>query len=923
MKKILDDVKFLNNGKPLHVGKTDGALFTVTPSTSKRGQGYYTEKPVSLTKYELKMPGVVVAQNRGMVFSSCRPVDGDYVIPDLKDVNIIIVDEKSRKLKPIGDNENEIVWVGEGKREVKDVVSDGTGVHYFVTSKGLLAVNMWLKIAKWGYGNKGMLMPGIMTDINKKVIDHWGVERTITLGNTILLNSSLIKGIAAYNSLEDFVKHSEQWGLTTLMKQWQSGDHEPENKRIMGTQPNSGNLQLTEEEISELLKPEARKIWSNKFEEIAWKKMANINSARGRAIAARPDLIYNQLIMNQIDNQAGNTFLRLAKGQAMMDGRYLKMFPDRLAYSLVYVDGMEPNEAATKAANTGLHGEIRVNPSYAGKRVERNEDGDVKVTYKKNTHLDNKGRYIEVALVRYPHGAPSETIIVKAYLDETVPDDVIMFPLPVANDDGTINVKYLYALRLQGADFDGDAVTAFSEKIWLEAQKRNIGKSYMIIPINTESTEKDKTLVTDETWEPFCEMKIASLSNKVGLIATSLKYLLAQAAPSIRSGANADMYKKLIADHSIAMGDDIDEFKHGKSNNELKTFVIPGEDGKDEILYSPYFNRYARKYKNEEDLDKVVFTKNGFEKKPGMGVLDMYAVETEKLMAKCKLPVVKEVTKASDGKNRYYYTVHPVKWNSKEVDLYAAKKGESQRAVALPEMLEKVYGVKPDTLFTSKDLFLMLYRNHAATCKMLMDGETYDENRDKYINALHKINERYALAKVTIVAWTKAMKKAKTGEEISTEEALKLFTTLMTQHTSVTRSTIDVLTRVGSFKKADGTEYEKTTFEALRVLNYFLDVCGDGIFLQKRETPNFPAVSDHIREVAGVTDPDFAKAKEKVAKEMELIEKIVSLIFEDRTENWEKKDEDELDKIVFEEINQNTESIQISYDNEIDLDCDF
>lgn len=919
----LENIKFLNDMKPLPIGTANGSLYTITPSTSKRGQGYFAEEPVSLTKYELKMPGVVVAQNRGMVFSTCRPVDGDYVIPEMKDVNWIIVPEKSRKLKPLNDEENTIFWVGNGPRTVKDVVSDGTGVHFFNKKNGAFADNLWIKVAKFGYGNKGMLMPGLASDIGKKVIDRWGVERVITRGNTILTNESMIKGISAYDSLEDFIAHSEEWGLTTLMKQWQSGDHKPEDMRIMGTQPNSGNIQLKREEISELLKPEARKIWASKFPEIAWKKLANVNTARGRAIAARPDMVYNSLIMSQLDNQAGNIFLRLAKGQYMEEGRYLKMFPDKLAFSLTYINGMEPNEAAKIAAATGLHGEIRVSPSYAGRYIEE-VDGQPQVKYKKETYLDVKGRYVKVALVRYPHGAPSETIKVNAYIDATVPDDVIMFPLPVANDDDTIPVKYLYALRLQGADFDGDAVIAFSGKIWLEAQERNIGKPYMIIPINTESTEKDMTLVTDETWEAFCQMKIDSLSNQVGLIATSLKYFLSQSADYLRNDKNVEICQEIIAKHSTAMGDDIDEFKHGKAKNELRMFVIPGTDGKkDEVLYSPYFVRYSGKFKSEETFNKAIMTKNGYMKTPGNGILDMFAVETEKLMKKCNLEVVKEVAKASDGKERYYFTVHPVKWESKEVDLFAAEHGEGQRSVALPKALEKVYGIKHDTTFSAKDLFLMLYRDHAATCKMLMDGETYDDNRDKYINSLHKINERYALAKVAVVAWTKAMRKAKTGEEISTEEAMKIFTTIMTQHTSSTRSPLDVLTRVGKFTRANGTEYEKTTFEALRVLNYFLDVCGDGIFLQKRETPNFPAVSDHVREVAGVTDPDFVKAKEKVVKEMELIEKIVSLIFEDGTENWEKKDEDELDKIVSEEINQDTESIQISYDNEIDLDCDF
>jgi len=871
----LNGIEILNNGNPIELGSANGSLFTVSPSTAKKNRGYYTDKPVPLTKYELKMPGVVVAQNRGMIFSSCRNITGNYVIPKLSEMNIIVVDEVSRTLYPVDDAENKIAWVGNGEHIIKDVVADGQGQHWFCKSDGSLADDLWLKIAQFGYGTKGMLQCGLATDIGAKVVDHWGIERTITKGNTLLLNSSLVKGLAAYDSLEEFVAHGEEWGLTTMQKQWQSGDHKPERRRIIGTQPNATNLALTREEISELIKPEARGIWAFKFEKVAWMHLANINTSRGRAIAARPELIHNNLIMNQIDTQASNTFLRIARGQVKVEAQYLKMYQDKLALSYVYVHGMTPNEAAKKAAETGLHGEIRVNPSFAGRYTVKDENGKTRTEYKKQTYLDAKGRYIIVAVVRYPHGAPSETIVIKAYLDATVPEDVIVFPLPVANDDGTIPVKYLYAMRLQGADFDGDAVTAFTEETWVEAQKRNAGKSYMVIPVNTESTDKDRTLVTNETWETFCQMKVQSLSNQVGLIATSLKYYLSQKADMLRKGENAEEAAKIIVAHACAMGDDIDEFKHGKAKNQLRTFVIPGKNGKDEVLSSPYFVRYSKKFKTEEDFKKAVYTKDGYEKRAGNGVLDMYAVETEKLMNKCGLPVKAEVAKASDGKDRFFFAVHPVKWEAKEVDLFAAEHGEAQMMVALPAELEKIYNIEHGTKFTAKSLFLMLYRDHSAVCRMLTDGKDSEEDRDATIRALERINERYAIAKIAIVAWTKAMRFAKTGEHLDAEAAIKLFTTIMTQHAHNTRSYIDVLTKTGSFIDENGDKHEKTIFSAQRMYNYFLDVCGDGLLLQKEESPNFPEVSETIIKAAQVEMPDMNKAKQKALKELVLIDNLV------------------------------------------------
>lgn len=868
MKNKMENVIVLNEGNPCTIGEAEGNLFTVSPSTAKKHRAYYSDKPVPLTKYELKMPGVVVAQNRGMLFSSSRPVAGNYIIPELNHLNLIVVDEVNRKLKPV-DDENIIAWKGNGEHAVKDVIADGQGQHWFCDADGRFADKLWLKLAKLGYGLKGMLQPGLASDVGTVVVDHWGVERTVTMGDTLLINSSLVKGLGAYDSLEDLITHGEEWGLTTLLKQWQSGDHKPAKRRIMGTQPNATNMALTMDEIMNFLKPEALGIWATKYEEVAWMKAANIHTSRGRALAARPGLMNKDLVMNQIDTKAGNTFLRLAQGKFMAKGEYLKMYMDKLVYSLVYVHGMDPNEAAKKAAATGLHGEIRVNPAFAGYKAHK-EDGKNVVEYTEETSVDDKGLYVEVALVRYPHGAPSETIIVRAYLDATVPEDVIVFPAPVANDDGTIPVSKLYAMRLQGADFDGDAVTAFKERAWIDAQKRNAGKSYMVIPVNTESTEKDKTKVTDETWSIFCEQKVDSLSNRVGLIATSLKYFFSQCSELIRDGFDTETVVRTIVDHACAMGDDIDEFKHGKSNNSLVPFVVEWVD-KEEILSGPYFNRYAKKYRSEEAFNKAVYNKNGSEKTPGKGVLDMYAVAIERLMEKCGLPIVKEVAKASDGKDRWFLTVHPVKWDPKDVELHIGK-GEGQLCTALPTVLEQAYGVKPGTKFSAKDLFLLLYRDHAATCKTLLNTNG-DDNKE--LKALMKINERYALAKITVVAWTKAMKRSK-GEEIDSVEALRVFATLMVQHTKNSRSVIETLTLPGSFKKADGSTYEKTVYAAQRCFNYFLDLCGDGLLFIGEQKPEFPNVSEKIVTAANAQAPDMAEARALAEKEADLVEGFVS-----------------------------------------------
>ena len=159
-----------------------------------------------------------------------------------------------------------------------------------------------------------------------------------------------------------------------------------------------------------------------------------------------------------------------------------------------------------------------------------------------------------------------------------------------------------------------------------------------------------------------------------------------------------------------------------------------------------------------------------------------------------------------------------------------------------------------------------------------MAGATCEEDTDALVNAISRINERYTLAKVTIISWAKAMAKSKDGKDITAEEALVLFTTLMTQHLKNTRSVIDVLTEVGQFSRNDGTTYEKSTFNALRALNYFLDLCGDGLLLTKVEEPKFPEVSESVMAVAGLKAPHVEKAKENARKELDIIEKLVALL---------------------------------------------
>lgn len=872
IKSKLDGITVLNDGNPMEIGATEGCFFTLSPSTAKKHRAYYTDKPVPLTKWEKKMPGVVVGQNRGMLFSSKRNIKGEYIIPENDEMNLIVVDEKSEKIIPIDTDDVKIAWVGNGEHFVKEVGYDGGGQQWFLTKDGKLATDLYFKTGVGYYGLKGVVGPGLATDVGCEVVDHWGIVRRITIGNTLLINSSMIKGLNAYSSLEELKAHAKEWGLDKLMAQWQSGDHMPTGRRPMGTQPNATNIELTFDEITEMLKPEALRIWANKFESIAWMQQANINTTRGRAFAARPGLIENELVMTSIDQQSGNKARKLAQGKFMAKGAYLKLFPDKLAYSLMYIHGMSRNEAAKKAAATGLHGEVRVNPSFAGRYYFIDENGEKQVAYKEETFRDAKGRYIEAALVRYPHGAPSETIIQKLYLDDTVPADVIIMPLPVANDDMTIPAKDLLCLRLQGADFDGDAVTAYIEKIWLEAQRRNEGKPYMVIPVNTESTEKDKTPVTDENFELFCQMKADSLSNQVGLIATHLKYLVSQMATSLRlNDEDAKIVIKSIVDAAIAMGNDIDEFKHGKATLEMALYQLEMWDNEVIYLKSPYFNRYAMKYKSEEDFNKAVFNKNGSEKLPGTGTLDMFAVAAEKLMAKAGIPFVPEKAKASDGKDRWYYTVHPVGWKAKNPDLFIGK-GEGHTYAALPAELESVYGLEHGTLLSAKDLLMTLYRNHSADLKDLDFGA----DKDTMIKQLSKIDAKYTLAKVAIVAWTKAMKKAKDGVDLTAEEAMKVFATLIVQHTKNARSPLEVLTETGVCKRNDGTVYEKTVFSAQSKLNFFLDTCGDGLLFAGTEKPDFPQVSENVIDAVQAKMPDLDKAMEIARKEMKRIDDLVS-----------------------------------------------
>jgi len=118
----------------------------------------------------------------------------------------------------------------------------------------------------------------------------------------------------------------------------------------------------------------------------------------------------------------------------------------------------------------------------------------------------------------------------------------------------------------------------------------------------------------------------------------------------------------------------------------------------------------------------------------------------------------------------------------------------------------------------------------------------------------------------------------KTGESLTAEEALVMFTTLMTQHSGKARSVIETETRFGTFQRQDGTEYQISAFSALRKFNYFLDLCGDGLLFTKVEEPKFPAVSEKVLAAAGATAPDIDKAMEIARKELALIEQLVDML---------------------------------------------
>jgi hypothetical protein len=122
------------------------------------------------------------------------------------------------------------------------------------------------------------------------------------------------------------------------------------------------------------------------------------------------------------------------------------------------------------------------------------------------------------------------------------------------------------------------------------------------------------------------------------------------------------------------------------------------------------------------------------------------------------------------------------------------------------------------------------------------------------------------------------MKLMKDNEEISSLDALKIFTTLMIQHTSKSRSTIDTKTHIGTITLPDGTTYERTAFSAERMYNYFLDLCGDGLFFLNKEAPEFPNVSDDVLNATEAVAPDMEKAEELALKQINNIDKLVNLL---------------------------------------------
>ena len=154
----------------------------------------------------------------------------------------------------------------------------------------------------------------------------------------------------------------------------------------------------------------------------------------------------------------------------------------------------------------------------------------------------------------------------------------------------------------------------------------------------------------------------------------------------------------------------------------------------------------------------------------------------------------------------------------------------------------------------------------------------YGVNDDATVRALARMNAKYVLAKVAVITWTKAMKKAKEGVDLTTEEALKVFTTLMVQHTKKGRSAIEVKTETGVFYREDGTTYEKTIFSAKRCFNYFLDLCGDGLFLLGVNEPNFPKVAESVINATKAKKPDIEKAQRQLYKELACLDTLASKI---------------------------------------------
>ena len=145
------------------------------------------------------------------------------------------------------------------------------------------------------------------------------------------------------------------------------------------------------------------------------------------------------------------------------------------------------------------------------------------------------------------------------------------------------------------------------------------------------------------------------------------------------------------------------------------------------------------------------------------------------------------------------------------------------------------------------------------------------------MKALARVNAKYALAKVAIVAWTRAMKKVKDGVDLTVEEALKVFTTLLIQHNPKNRSAIEVMTEAGMFRDKDGRVYEKSVYDAMRKFNFFLDLCGDGLLFLGAVENTLPK-APNVKQKLGLQTPSLDKALQMARKELAFVEDLVSVL---------------------------------------------